>query len=136
VERVASKLRLVPGEVLRVDGDGFTPGAVLSVVLRSDPINLGSLKADGRGGFNASVKIPANAPAGRHHIVVSGPNPAGGLRTVSFPIELVSRGSRSRAHLPKTGVSIMGLLLVAGALLTAGRLLLATRSELEKRRFG
>ena len=128
--RELPKARLVPGDVVQVDGEGFSPGAVLNVVLQSDPIAMGSLRANAGGGFSGTMRIPANAPPGRHHIVVSGPNPSGGVHKVSFPVEVAAKAPR----LPATGASILGLLLLAAALLTAGRVLLAIKGEIEKRR--
>lgn len=119
---------------MQIGGDGFAPNVTLDVELRSTPVELGKFVADGRGTFNGTVTIPPKTSTGRHHVVVTGRNPRGGKHTLAFPIDVVGKAgpASSGAQLPKTGTSVMGMLLVAGVLIVAGRFLLVIKAEVER----
>lgn len=57
------------GKDITVSGTGFTPGAVITFELHSDPITLGTLTADADGVLQGALRIPATAPAGAHTLV-------------------------------------------------------------------
>lgn len=96
-------------------------------------MELGKFMADGRGAFTGTVTIPASASVGRHHIVVTGRNPSGGKHAVAFLVDIAANaeGAKAGARLPRTGTSIISLLLVAAGLLVAGRFLLVIKREVE-----
>ena len=58
------------GDNVTVSGTGFSAGQQLQLWLRSDPVRLGTLTADSNGTVSSRVTIPANTPAGQHHIVL------------------------------------------------------------------
>jgi hypothetical protein len=51
---------------------GFTPLESVSVVVHSNPVTLTAAVADSRGVVSASRTLPANLPAGRHTLIVTG----------------------------------------------------------------
>jgi len=61
----------VPGQELALQGNGFKAGDRLTVTLCSVPRLLGAITADPAGRYQASVRIPADAALGSHHLVIS-----------------------------------------------------------------
>ncbi len=78
-----------PGQELGVQGNGFGSGQELKVTLCSVPTVLGSVVADPGGTYRTSVKIPADAAPGAHHLVLSD---ASGNAAVALRVVLPSRG--------------------------------------------
>lgn len=60
-----------------VFGSGLRPNSAYTVVLRSDPVTIGSGTADAFGRFEAELTIPADTPAGAHSATVYGIAPDG-----------------------------------------------------------
>ncbi|MGO7983483.1 hypothetical protein ACC691_37170, partial [Rhizobium johnstonii] len=60
---------VVAGGEFVVNGAGFTPGDDLGVWLHSTPVLLGTAVVGSDGTVSYTVTIPANTPAGVHHIV-------------------------------------------------------------------
>lgn len=60
-----------------VAGSGLQPGAEYTVVLRSDPVQLGLGINDATGSFSAVYPLPADTPAGPHSVTVTSTNTAG-----------------------------------------------------------
>jgi hypothetical protein len=54
-----------------VSGSGLLPGADYTVVLRSDPVQIGNGVNDDTGAFSAVYPIPADTPGGSHSVTVS-----------------------------------------------------------------
>ncbi|MDY7100914.1 MAG: LPXTG cell wall anchor domain-containing protein [Actinomycetota bacterium] len=106
-----------PGQTVDLVIDGFLPDSQVSVVLRSDPIALGTFTADGDGVLRTSVVIPAGVAAGSHSIVASGVNAANEPVTATIAITVAAVGSGA---LPSTGGDIAAVLTVSVALLAAG----------------
>lgn len=59
-----------------VSGGGLKPGANYTVVLRSDPVEIGAGVNDADGRFSAVYPLPADTPAGSHSVTVTSLNPA------------------------------------------------------------
>ena len=59
-----------------VGGAGVKPGADYTVVLRSDPVQIGAGVTDVNGAFSAVYPVPANTPAGPHSVTVTSVNTA------------------------------------------------------------
>ncbi len=55
----------------------FVDSSVVSVVLHSDPINLGQFTAASDGSLDAQVTLPSTVPAGFHTLIVSGQSRSG-----------------------------------------------------------
>ncbi|MBU3701391.1 MAG: hypothetical protein FGM58_05005 [Acidimicrobiia bacterium] len=60
-----------------VSGSNLLPGAPYTVVLRSDPVQIGAGFVGPAGTFSASYPIPPNTPAGSHSVTVTSLNTAG-----------------------------------------------------------
>lgn len=76
------------GGTMTISGDGFAPGASLTIVLHSDPVALATATADANGAYSVTVTIPAGTTAGTHQIVVSGLGPDGQPRESVVTIEV------------------------------------------------
>jgi hypothetical protein len=57
---------------IEVQGDGYSPGAQLHVVLHSTPVDLGEVTADDHGHIDTTVTIPAGTEPGLHWLAVDG----------------------------------------------------------------
>jgi lysophospholipase L1-like esterase len=57
---------------VQIQGQGFTPGASMSVVLQSDPVKLGDVTVDPAGRVDATFKVPASVPPGLHTLTLDG----------------------------------------------------------------
>lgn len=111
-----------PGGTVRIQGNGFQPNSALQLILRSDPVTLGSTTSDALGEFNVVLTIPANTPPGNHTLSAEGINPSGSPRVLSMalvvaPAVAVSAAGTADA-LPRTGTSSVPL--VVGAVLFLG----------------
>jgi len=60
-----------------VSGGGLLPGAPYTVILRSDPVQIGAGVVGATGSFSASYPIPPNTPGGAHSVTVTSLNLAG-----------------------------------------------------------
>lgn len=81
---IALTLDFAPGSNIRngdalvpVSGSNLLPGAAYTVVLRSDPVQIGAGVVSPAGTFSASYPIPPNTPAGSHSVTVTSLNTAG-----------------------------------------------------------
>ncbi len=73
----------------------YAPGASVTLTFTSDPVNLGTVTANGAGQFSTTVTIPSNATAGTHTITSSGPGASGG--TLVLSASLTVTGARAAA---------------------------------------
>jgi hypothetical protein len=101
------------GESVSVSATGFKADSEVSVVLRSDPVTLGTFTASSSGALNASVTIPTSTPAGSHTLTASGVDPSGNPYSVTQAIEVEAAGS----SLPRTGSDVLVPLLIAAVAL-------------------
>lgn len=60
------------GGSITISGAGFKPNEQIEIVLHSDPILLGTVRADALGAFTFTTTIPAGAPTGEHTIIATG----------------------------------------------------------------
>jgi endo-1,4-beta-xylanase len=65
-----SVARMAPGDEVRVDGGGATPGGVVRAELHSEVAVLGSVDAGPDGAYALTVRIPERALPGAHTLVV------------------------------------------------------------------
>jgi LPXTG-motif cell wall-anchored protein len=106
------------GRSFVVAGSGFLPGEVIHVVLYSDPIDLGDITVGPDGSFSVTMWVPADVPAGSHHVVAYGAQ-----KVASMALELGDADA-----LPRTGSSTPRTLAVIGVLLMGlGGVLLRSR---------
>jgi len=129
-----------PGDTVHVTASGFAHGEPVDIELHSVPVQLASVTAGADGTIDATVTIPADAPAGAHRIVLKGqmstltggaaltiPGVAGpggsegpGTGTGSAGTGTDPSGASSgsgAAQLPATGAEIPDAALLLGALL-------------------
>jgi hypothetical protein len=117
---------LVAGAPYTFTLSGFGPFEVVTVVIFSDPINLGTFTADATGTVHVSVTLPAGLAPGSHTIVSTG---ASG-KVVQFGLTLTAPAAAGSGQggggsdLAFTGVAIGGALVVALGLLAAGTITL------------
>ncbi|MDP1818443.1 MAG: hypothetical protein Q8K58_00940 [Acidimicrobiales bacterium] len=81
---------------------------------------MGTFVADASGRVSVVVRIPANATAGNHHVILRGTDPSGALREVSVPITVVPR-SLARTGQELVVVAQWALLLLGLGLLISGQ---------------
>lgn len=72
-----------PGDTVEVRSPGWSPGSNVVAVLHSDPVLLGIRTADDAGVLDARFELPANLPAGRHRIELTGAAADGTARTAT-----------------------------------------------------
>lgn len=137
---------LPPGTPVALSGGGFRPGADVEIWLHSDPIYITSVNATGAGNIDVSVKIPADAPAGRHNVEARGAAPGGGTVVLRAPVLVAasttathdggkrgvggssSSGTDAAGELPFTGFSVL-LVLAAGTVMLIGGVTLSKASR-------
>jgi hypothetical protein len=70
-ENKKDKTAYVGGETFQISAKGLEKNIVgITIELHSDPIALGIVDTDANGAFTKEIKIPKNAPAGKHDIVL------------------------------------------------------------------
>lgn len=113
-----------PGELVTVSGDGFRSGSQVRVVMFSEPVVLGTAKADAAGQVALDVKIPASFAAGsQHRIELQGVDPSGEVRILSQSVTLAGGG---RNALAETGAAVVPVVVLGGVLLIAGAALVVS----------
>jgi LPXTG-motif cell wall-anchored protein len=108
------------GQTITITAAGFQNDSTGEITFLSTPVSLGTFTANSAGVVTATVKIPANAAAGVHHINISGVAPDGSARVLSTRI--VVGGAGSGSGLPLTGGQIGAASVLAVGLLGAGTL--------------
>lgn len=101
------------GGSLEVSGAGYKPFEVVEIWLHSTPVLLGTLTADAQGRISGRFAIPANTPAGTHHIVMvdsAGVERVSDAITVALPAAVKPAAGKpaagSPAALAHTGVDV------------------------------
>jgi hexosaminidase len=118
---------VTPGQIIAcVLPDGSVdPFSTVTCVIHSDPIVLGTAKANSAGGVNASFPLPANVPPGNHTLTAQGTKngQAVVLTVASFavkPATSVLGATQNRvagSTLKRTGASNTVPLTIGGATL-------------------
>jgi hypothetical protein len=78
---------LPAGGTITLVARDFLPGETVSFFLHSDPIFLGTAVADANGVATLVVAIPADAPAGAHHVRATGQT---SQRTAEIPVTVTA----------------------------------------------
>ena len=103
-----------PGASITIQGTGFLPNATVTIIVASDPVEVGTATTDATGAFQTTVTIPANLPAGEHHLRASGPAASGGTLVLETAFQVQTGAPGSGGSLPVTGGSPWLLLIPAG----------------------
>ncbi|MFP5488644.1 MAG: hypothetical protein ACLGHQ_10105, partial [Acidimicrobiia bacterium] len=105
-----------------ITGWNFAPGAEVEVWMRSTPVLLTTVVADGRGTVSSLVTIPRDAASGHHRLVLVGDG-----RDRSPTEVVLSLTVREAGTLPATGGGfgwtvglLAALLILAGSACIAG----------------
>lgn len=143
------ELRLSASEVeqggqFTVSGFGFAANETVRIELHSEPMSLGTARADAAGAFSADVTVAADAPVGEHTVVVTGT--ASELAAqASLTVTAASDGAQQpdgadgdgdgatgadQEGLSTTGPSVNWLIAFAGALLLIGAVVLVVRRRM------
>jgi hypothetical protein len=114
-----------PGGAVEVAGGGFRSGSRVRAVIFSEPVVLGTARANAAGEVAIDVTIPESFAAGsEHRIELQGVDPDGEVRILSRSITLAGG---DRGVLPFTGAAFfVPALGLAGLLLVVGGVLMAT----------
>ncbi|MGY1745286.1 fibronectin type III domain-containing protein [Blastococcus sp. SYSU D00695] len=127
---------VAPGQTVTLRGTGFLPGATIELLVYSTPISLGTAVAGPDGTFLVDVTLPADLPAGTHHLVATGVDANGNVRNLVIEVAVAADGTAAvtsaRAAdaegLAYTGADIavpalggLAALVIGGGLVVAGR---------------
>ncbi|MBA3654145.1 MAG: hypothetical protein H0W70_08120 [Actinobacteria bacterium] len=119
-----------PGGAISVQSSGWQPNASVTVVLRSDPVTLGTLVAGANGAVSGQFTIPAGVAAGTHSIELTGTGASGAAQTMSATLTVTSASAstmsttRSSSVLSRTGRYVGRLFRAALVLVAIGVTLL------------
>ncbi|MEV4508053.1 fibronectin type III domain-containing protein [Dactylosporangium sp. NPDC049525] len=122
----------VPSQDIVVIGTGFMPYSTATIIIYSQPINLGSAVTDGLGNFSKPVKVPADLVAGGHSLVAAGVDPDGLPHSLKMAIRVAAGTATTRRpnSLAVTGPPVAAMLQLGLAMTFAGGgLLLANRTR-------
>jgi hypothetical protein len=114
-----------PGAKITKVFTGFQPHEVVTLVLHSDPVVLGTFTADANGVVTAEFTLPAGTAIGTHHLVLDG-----NMGTHYSEAIVVAAGTTtaSSGSLAYTGANVgLPLALGAGLLVAGGGALVVTR---------
>lgn len=109
------------GSAVTVGGSGFAPGAGVVITFESDPVVLGSVRADSSGSFSTVVTIPEDAEPGRHVIRARGEAAGGGILELTSPITVAGEAARAGATALLVLVAVLGLAAIGVAMIAAQR---------------
>jgi hypothetical protein len=117
---------IVQGGTFTVSGTGFAPNVDVAVTLFSDPISLGTIRSTSNGAIQATMSMPANAPAGAHKMEAVGVNAAGGKNILSANVQVTATGT---GNIARTGNTTDLLLPIGIAVVSFGILAFAWRER-------
>jgi hypothetical protein len=125
------------GASLAVEGSGFRAGELVEVTLHSDPVVLGSLRADGEGTVRGTLTVPATVAAGDHTILLrgvdSGVQASAALRVLSSgPVTGPTSGGPTAGTTPAGALARTGGVFPLG-LLGAGTIVVLVGVALRRR---
>lgn len=90
---VDGRLRLMRGDLVTIDVEGFSSGSVIEVRMYSDPVLLGRSTVSDTGLALASFEIPESSTDGNHRVVMLGKT-SSGEATFSLSIVVGEKGKR------------------------------------------
>ncbi|WP_167142614.1 InlB B-repeat-containing protein [Canibacter zhoujuaniae] len=138
-----SQTELAVGDALDILAAGFIPGTEVTFEVHSDPLVIGTVKADAQGAASLAWKVPSTLPAGSHTVIATGlaRSADGAEQKVSVSQEITIKAAASGATqaapvtasgkqtLANTGApdATLALLIGAGVLALGGALLTARR---------
>lgn len=120
------------GQSVSFVGKGFAVAEKVSGTVRSEPLSLGTVAADGQGGVRFDWTVPADFELGSHTVTLVGADSGLSYQARFTVVDVVSGGNNSTTpgavanpdELPNTGVTSLALWLGAAALIALGGLVL------------
>lgn len=106
-----------PSQAVLATGSGFKALGSVDMTFESTPVRLGTFQADAAGVVTARLTVPADAVAGAHQVVATGPAPDNATLVLRAALEVRPEASSSGAPLVRTGSSEVLPLTAAGLLL-------------------
>ncbi|WP_433211786.1 hypothetical protein ACQP00_51185 [Dactylosporangium sp. CS-047395] len=118
-----------PGQDIVVIGTGFMPYSTATIVVYSQPLELGTVVTDGQGNFSKPVRVPPDLVVGAHSLVAAGVGPNGQPHSLKMAITVQAQSAVTHTSgLAVTGAPIAAMLqLGLAAMFGGGSLLFATR---------
>jgi hypothetical protein len=121
------------GGTLRATMTGCQPGEPVHFVLNSDPLDMGTVPADGTGTGTVTVTIPSTFPPGAHTVTSTC-----GALTLSADVTVLAQATTqttvASGPLPTTGSDTEGLVRGGIALVALGGLLVVAATTFARRR--
>jgi uncharacterized membrane protein YphA (DoxX/SURF4 family) len=118
---------VVAGGDVPLVGSNYSGDGSVDLTFHSTVVNLGDVSTDSAGGFTATIKVPADAALGTHHIVGTD-NSTGKYAEVEITVVAsqtgAASGSSGSGKPGSTGVAVVGLATVGVVLLVGGGLML------------
>lgn len=120
---------LIEGAPITITISGFGPFESFTIVIFSDPVNVGTFTTDGSGNATVTFPLPGGLDPGAHTIVATGSNGSVAQAGFTIPGGLAFTGegqgtggtaTGGGSGLAFTGIAIGGSLVLALGLLTAG----------------
>lgn len=118
-------LDLAPGADLTLTGDGFADYAAVTVAVYSSPTELAHVLSDDDGAIDAVVSLPESL-RGDHTVTANGNGPEGEPVSLQASISVEAASATTGATLPKTGLSLAGMVIGGLGMLVAGFILVRT----------
>ncbi|WP_433053393.1 hypothetical protein [Dactylosporangium sp. CS-033363] len=120
-----------PGQDIVVIGTGFMPYSTATIVVYSQPLELGTVVTDAQGNFSKPVRVPPDLVVGAHSLVAAGIGPNGQPHSLKMAITVQAQSASSGSgNLAVTGAPIAAMLqLGLATVLGGGSLLFATRRD-------
>jgi hypothetical protein len=122
----AAPTSIAAGGSFVISGDGFSNNAAVTIVVYSEPRELGRTVATAAGRIDTSVTLPDDL-TGRHTVTALGNGADGNPRSLQAAVDVRALSdSANPASLAYTGLSVAGLLAGGIGLIVAGFALVRT----------
>ena len=108
--------QIVAGKQQTVTIGGFQPYEMVHGVLRSTPVDLGTVQADANGNATFTFTVPAGLETGTHSVTMTGLT-SGTEQAVTFTVTAPAAATGGLAY---TGSEVVPLVALGGGLLVAG----------------
>ena len=109
-------LRLVSGDLIRINLGGFKPASIVEVWMFSTPYNLGRVTVSGNGHISKSFSVPKGISDGEHRIAIVATLANGKSTTVTVGVKVGKISATSATTRLLIGIPI-SLAILAGALI-------------------
>ncbi|POH72131.1 hypothetical protein CVS27_17570 [Arthrobacter glacialis] len=118
------------GDSLLVTGSGFTPNELVTAVIRSTPVEMGTFTADAKGNVKVSWRVPVGFALGEHTVTLTGQSSS---HAVVVPVLITAMETAvtvpGHDELSNTGASGLALVMAFGLLIVAAGVALVVRSR-------